>query len=280
MREAHGAERIKEAFRRAEEKGNRALIPFITAGDPDLETTVAITLGLVAGGADVVEWGVPYSDPLADGVTVQRASQRALQGGTTARRVMAAARDLREQGCAVPLVLLVYANILWRHGPETFVREAANCGIDGLIIPDLPVEEGSHVATLCRKVGLARIPLVAPTSPPARIARVVAQGDGFVYCVSVTGVTGARERMWEGLPDFLARIRPHTSLPLAVGFGISSPAQAGQVARYADGVIVGSALIQYLEEVPPAGRPGRAQEFMAAMKSALVPSNRDSRALR
>lgn len=271
MSAARGDARIQQAFANAKAGGGRAFIPFITAGDPDLGSTVAITQGLVAGGADVIEWGIPYSDPLADGITVQMASQRALQAGTTSRKVLGAARALREAGCGVPLVLLVYANIMWRYGWEQFVHDAAEAGVDGVIVPDLPVEEGAALADLCRSTGLARIPLVAPTSNAARIRRVVAGGSGFVYCVSVTGVTGARGEMARGLQRYMERVRQESPLPLAIGFGISTPEQARQAAPLGDGVIVGSALIQELEQAHSVEeRQSRAENFARRFKGALA----------
>lgn len=266
-----GAERLKAAFARALEDGSRALIPYITAGDPDLDATVSITHALVRGGADAVEWGIPFSDPLADGPTIQRAAQRALAAGTTARRVLDAVRRLRMEGCQVPLALMVYANTVWRYTPERFVADAAAAGVDGIIIPDWPLEEATRLLPVCRREQVALVPLVAPTSPAERIARITAAGDGFVYCVSVTGVTGARERLASNLGSFLERVRAQTSLPLAVGFGIATPEHAREAAAWADGVIVGSALIQHLEDAPtPAAREERATAFMAAMKEALA----------
>lgn len=267
-----GAERLTAAFIRAREQGSHAVIPYITAGDPSLEETVAITHALVAGGADVVEWGVPFSDPLADGVTIQRSSQRSLAGGTTSRRVLEAVRTLRGQGCDVPLALLVYGNILWRYGVEAFLQDAAEAGVDGLIVPDIPTEEGASFAAAARKIGIAWIPLVAPTSPSRRIAQITAAGTGFVYCVSVTGVTGARSELPPGLADFLQRVRGETSLPLAVGFGVSRPDQARAIVHDAgaDGVIVGSALVRALEEAPSAqARQQEATRFIREIKSAV-----------
>lgn len=266
-----GAERLRGAFARALESGSRALIPYITAGDPNLDATVRITHALVRGGADAVEWGVPFSDPLADGPTIQRAAQRALASGTTARQVLGAVRRLRMEGCQVPLALMVYANTVWRYTPERFVADAAAAGVDGLIIPDWPLEEASRLLDVCRREHVALVPLVAPTSPDERIARITAAGDGFVYCVSVTGVTGARQQLAANLGSFLQRVRSRTTLPLAVGFGISTPDHAREAAGWADGVIVGSALIQHLEGADdPGDQEERAASFMAAMKEALA----------
>lgn len=267
-----GGERLTAAFAQAKGNGRHAIIPYITAGDPSLEETVAITHALVAGGADVVEWGVPFSDPLADGVTIQRSSQRSLAAGTTSRRVLEAVRTLRAEGCHVPLALLVYGNILWRYGVETFLKDAADAGVDGLIVPDIPVEEGTSFAAAAQDAGIAWIPLVAPTSPSRRIAHIVGAGTGFVYCVSVTGVTGARQHLSSDLPHFLRRVRAETSLPLAVGFGVSTPEQARAIVQDAgaDGVIVGSALIRALEEAPDgAAKRQEATRFIAQMKAAV-----------
>lgn len=263
--------RITAQWERLRRAGRKALIPFITAGDPDLETTKAIVHALVAGGADLIEIGIPYSDPLADGPTIQKSSKRALDGGVTIERIHQAVRELREEGVDVPLLYLVYYNCVFRHGEERFVADAAAAGVDGLIVPDLPVEESDSLRQVVRRAGLHLIQLLAPTSTPERIRKIAECSEGFIYCVSLTGVTGARERLSETLPAFLARIREHTSVPLAVGFGVSTPEQAARVGQLADGVIVGSALIQALE--PHHGSreatAGAARTFIEGLRAAL-----------
>lgn len=266
-----GSQRVQAVFERARDEGSRAVIPYITAGDPDLAETIALTQALERGGADLVEWGIPFSDPLADGATIQRAAQRSLQNGTTSRKVLQAVRDLRRAGCDIPLVLMVYVNVILRYGLREFAMDAREAGVDGVIVPDVPVEESDLLLEAWQSAGLAWIPLVAPTSTDDRIALTASRGQGFVYCVSVTGVTGARQSLSEQLPDFLARVRRRTDLPLAVGFGISTPDHARAVGRHADGIIVGSALIDHLEgAASPSERRERAQTFIQTMKEAVT----------
>nr|5EY5_A Chain A, LBCATS-a [synthetic construct]5EY5_C Chain C, LBCATS-a [synthetic construct] len=240
--------RIAEAFEELKKKGEKALIPFITAGDPDLETTLELVRALVEAGADIIELGIPFSDPLADGPTIQRASQRALASGTTLDKVFEMVRELREKNTDVPIVFLTYYNPIFRYGIERFVKECAEAGVDGLIVPDLPPEEAADLAAAAEKYGVDLIFLVAPTSTDERIKMIAKHASGFVYCVSVTGVTGARSEIAADLAELVSRIRKHTDLPIAVGFGISTPEQAAEVAQVADGVIVGSAIVKRIEE--------------------------------
>lgn len=242
--------RISDTFTRLKGEGRAALMPYITAGHPTLPATEALLFALEESGADMIELGIPYSDPLADGPTVQRAGQIALQNGATIPRIHAMMRRVREQGLSIPVLYMVYYNCVFRHGEERFLDEAAASGIDGLIIPDLPLEEAEEVEGLAAERGLDLVYLLAPTSTPERIAEAGRRSRGFIYCVSLTGVTGARDRLSAAIEPMLRRIREATSLPLAVGFGISRPEHAATVAKLADGVIVGSALVERIDEAP------------------------------
>lgn len=267
-----GAERIVAAFERAKGAGRAALIPYITAGDPDLGATKAIVPALVEAGADIVEIGLPYSDPLADGPTIQRSGQRALAAGTTRRGVFDAIAAVREGGVTAPIVLLAYYNCIYRRGEARFMAEAAACGVDGVVTPDLPPEEGATLRTAATKAGVALIPLVAPTSTPERRQRIGSLAQGFIYCVSVTGVTGARTALAETLPDFVEDVRRANGaqVPLAIGFGISDGEQARRAAAYADGVIVGSALVERMEGAGSAEQAAaRGAAFIGQLRDAL-----------
>ena len=239
--------RIDETFKMLLKKGSKALITYITAGDPDIETTVKLVPVLEENGADIVELGVPFSDPLADGTTIQRASQRALQGGINLETILQAVEEIRTT-CSLPLVLMSYYNPILHYGMKDFVHRAVDAGVDGIIIPDLPTDEATEFRQISEARDFSLIFLVAPTSNIERIRLVGEFSSGFVYCVSVTGVTGVRGEMYEGLNDFIQRVRGCTKKPLAVGFGISTPEQAGRIAQVADGVIIGSALVNIIEK--------------------------------
>lgn len=239
--------RISRKFAELSRKGGKGLITFITAGDPDLDTTAKLVMSLEEAGADIIELGIPYSDPLADGPVIQQASLRALTNGVTLRKVMELVRELRTQ-TQVPLILMTYYNPILQYGLESFVSDAAKAGVDGLIVPDLPMEETGELGGLMRQHRLCLIPLIAPTSGRERIADIVADAAGFVYCVSLTGVTGIRDTVPEHLQEFMSIAGTCTDLPLAVGFGISNPAQAATVAGSCDAVIVGSALVKTIND--------------------------------
>lgn len=245
--------RIAATFARLRAEGAVALLPFLTVGYPDVETTLAGIPALVRGGADLIELGMPFSDPLADGVTVQRASQRALEQGVHTGTVLDVARAVRQQGVEAPLLAMGYFNPILRYGVERFVADCAEAGIDGLIVPDLPPEESDELADACRRHGRDLIMLLAPTSTDERIGMVAARATGFIYCIALTGVTGARASLATGLGDYIARVRRHTTLPLVVGFGIANAGHVAEVAKFADGAVVASALLNRLEEV--ADRP-------------------------
>ncbi len=242
-----GLSALEAAFARARTERRATFMPFFTIGYPDLPTSLEVILALVEAGADAVELGVPFSDPLADGPTIQHSSQVALEKGTRVADCIAAVRTLRERGVQVPLVLMGYFNPVLAYGLERYAHDAAQAGASGFIVPDLPPEEAGELAAQCSANGLALIPLLAPTSTPERIRLVTAQAHGFVYLVSVTGVTGARDTLPPDLADYVRRVRGITPLPLAVGFGISRPEQVRIVARLADGVVVASALIRLME---------------------------------
>ena len=238
--------RIEQTFKRLKRSGQAALIPFIVAGDPDLETTEALVIKMAESRADIIELGVPYSDPLADGPTIQAASHRALQKGVNLEGIFGLAKKMKE--ITPPLVLLAYFNPIFRYGLKRFAEECQSSGVEGVIIPDLPPEEARPWIEEARKLGVDTIFLAAPTSPPERIRRVSKLSRGFIYYVSITGVTGARGKLPEKLKSAVRRIKEESKSPVAVGFGISTPEQAKEVSRFADGVIVGSAVVKIVEE--------------------------------
>jgi tryptophan synthase alpha chain len=263
--------RIGDTFARLKREGRVALLPYLTVGFPDVETTLAGVPALVRGGADLIELGMPFSDPMADGVTIQRANQRALEGGVRTRTVLEVARTLRERGVETPLLAMGYVNPILRYGLEPFAAACAGAGIDGLIVPDLPPEESDELAAACRRHGRDLIMLLAPTSTEARIAEVARRASGFIYCISLTGVTGARASLSEGLAGYLARVRRHTDLPLVVGFGIANAEHVAEVGEIADGAVVASALLNRLEQVldrPVDERAAAVEAFVRGLRPA------------
>ncbi len=239
-----GVERIQAVFARAKAEQRAAFMPYHAMGYPDRAQTLAVIRTLGDAGAELFEIGIPHSDPLADGPTVQTATYTALTQGTTVADCLAMCRELRAAGMEQPFCAMTYYNPLFAYGVQRFVDDAVAAGIDGLIVPDLPPEEAEELESACRAAGLATIYLLAPTSTEARIRFVAAHSTGFIYLVSVTGITGVRSDLPPDLADFVSRVRRHTTLPLAVGFGIATGEQAAAVARIADGVIVGSALVK------------------------------------
>ena len=235
--------RIKTVFR----SGHKALIAYVTVGYPSIEATLKVVPRLAKSGADIVELGIPFTDPLADGITIQQASFHALQNGVTPATCLEIARQLRAK-TDVPLVFMTYYNPVFSYGLKEFVAECARSGIDGLIIPDLPPEEGAELQDITQSSGLDLIYLLAPNSSAERIRLVAERSRGFIYLVSVTGVTGARKDLPANLASFVTRVRKMASQPLCVGFGISRPEQAKKIASLADGIIVGSRLIQLMAE--------------------------------
>ncbi len=234
--------RIEERFRRLREERRKGLVVYIGAGDPDLEATRRLTLALDRAGVDVVELGVPFSDPLADGIVNQLAAQRGLASGTTPPKVLATVAAIRRES-EVPVVLYIYFNLLHRVGLANFIRDAAAAGVDGLLVLDLPPEEADEYEGLMRDAGMCPIWLVAPTTPEARVERIARRAKGFIYYVSREGVTGMQASVSTTIADMTARIRRHSDLPIAVGFGISNPEQAREVARHAEAIVVGSAIV-------------------------------------
>ncbi|PLX96803.1 MAG: tryptophan synthase subunit alpha [Desulfuromonas sp.] len=239
--------RIEERFAHLLQQGEAALIPFITAGDPDLGTTVKILHELVEAGADLIELGIPFSDPMADGPTIQAASERALANGATLAGVLDCVRQLREHS-NVPVVLMGYYNPVLHYGAAQFSHDAAAAGVDGLLLVDLPPEEAGEIQEDLRRSGIALITLLAPTTPRERATKLAAVGEGYLYYVSMTGVTGAKQVDAAGIVDEVEALRPLAAVPVAVGFGITTPADAAAVADFADGVVVGSALVKIIAE--------------------------------
>ena len=261
--------RIEAAFAALRARGERALIPYFTAGDPTLDLTRQLVVEAARRGADVVELGIPFSDPLADGPVIQRATQRALQSGATLARVLEMTRDIRAEA-AVPLVYLSYYNPILAFGLKAFCQSAVDAGADGVIVADLPPEEAGPLREEATAAGLCLIHLAAPTSPPDRLRKVARASTGFIYVVSLTGVTGVRRDLPEDLAHNLRALRAVTTKPICVGFGISTPEQAAAVGRLADGAIVGSAIVELVERhagtrdlVPAVG------EFIASLKAPL-----------
>lgn len=260
--------RIERAFKQLKAKGEKALIPFITVGDPDLATTRALALEMAARGADILELGVPFSDPLADGPTIQAASLRAMQGGVHLEDVLKLAGDLRAQ-TQIPLVLMGYYNPMLQYGLERTAAAAAANGVDGFIIPDLPAEEAGPWRVAALKAKIATIFLAAPTSGMERIKHLGRLTKGFLYYVSVTGITGARTELPSDLAASLAKVRSLVKCPLAVGFGISTPEQVTALAPFVDGVVVGSAIIQRIAKLKGQHLVQEIGDFIASLKAPL-----------
>jgi tryptophan synthase alpha chain len=262
----NGRARITAAFQKAQQTQTAALMPYFTIGFPDQVTSLEV-IEAIAPHSDLLELGVPFSDPLADGPTIQRSTQIALENGTTTAVCLQAVRDLRQRGVDTPVMLMGYYNPILAYGQEKYVADAADAGVDGFIVPDLPPEEAAELESLAAEAGLALIHFLAPTSNPERIANVSQRANGFIYLVSLTGVTGARTSMQADLADFVGRVRQEANVPLAVGFGIGTPEQAANVGQMADGVIVGSALINAVDQA--AEKPQAAKQFVQSLQQAL-----------
>jgi tryptophan synthase alpha chain len=239
--------RIEDRFARLRSRGQKGFIVYIGAGDPTLEATRQLALAFDRVGVDVLELGVPFSDPLADGLVNQLAAQRGLESGTTPPRVLETVAAIRQHS-QIPIVLYIYFNLVHRYGLERFVQDAAKAGVDGLLVLDLPPEEGEQYEALMREAGLCNIYLVAPTTPEDRMELIVKRGQGFIYYVSREGVTGMHSNLADTIAEMTARIRAHTDLPIAVGFGISTSEQAAVVARNAEAVVVGSAIVNQIAQ--------------------------------
>ncbi len=239
--------RIVQKFADLKQEKQKGFVVYIGAGDPNLAATRQLALAFDQAGVDVLELGVPFSDPLADGLVNQLAAQRGLESGTTPPKLLATVATIRRES-QIPIVLYIYFNLIHRVGMESFINDAAKAGVDGLLVLDLPPEESDNYEALMRKAGLCHIYLVAPTTPEERMAKIVQRGAGFIYYISREGVTGMQSQVASNLAAQVAKIRAHTSLPIAVGFGISNPEQAKAVAKEADGCVVGSAVVNQIAE--------------------------------
>ena len=266
--------RLAAAFARAHSEKRAAFVAYLCAGDPDFETSLAACRTVIANGVDVLELGVPFSDPLADGLTNQLAAQRALASGMTSARVFELVRRIRKFS-DVPVVFYTYYNLVFTNGVEAYVRAARAAGVDGLLTLDLPPEEAGDLATACRAHGVDTVFIVAPTTPDVRIAIIAKAATGFIYYVSREGVTGVRDQVARNIPEAVARIRACTGLPVAVGFGISSRAQVAQVATHADGVIVGSVLVNCIRD--HLGDTGKITARLAAVTTDLAQGTKRDR---
>lgn len=265
--------KIARKFQELGKKKEKALITFITAGDPDLATTEALIPVLEASGADIIELGIPFSDPMADGPTIQKASERALATGTTLPQILTMVKSVRSRS-QIPIVLMGYFNPIFLYGTEKFVADAVAAGVDGVLLVDLPPEEGGDFKAKAQRGGLDVIFLLTPTSDDERIGKVAKFGSGFVYYVSVTGVTGARASVADSVFGKVADIKKRIDLPVVVGFGISDAAQAGKVAGVADGVVVGSALVKLFETYRGDELRQRLGDFVASLKAGVGSATR------
>ena len=253
--------RIQEAFQK-----EKAFIPFITCGDPDLETTAKVVRAAVENGADLIELGIPFSDPTAEGPVIQGANLRALRGGITTDKIFAFVKELRRD-VKVPMVFMTYANVVFSYGAEKFISTCRDIGIDGLILPDLPFEEKEEFLPTCRQYGVDLISLIAPTSEN-RISMIAREAEGFIYIVSSLGVTGTRSEIKTDLASIVNVVRENTKVPCAIGFGISTPEQAKKMADISDGAIVGSAIVKLIEKYGT-DAPEHVAEYVKSMKDAI-----------
>jgi len=260
--------RIEEKFAKLKQENRKALITFITAGDPDLDTTRRLVLEMEKKGADLIELGIPYSDPVAEGPVIQRANERALKNKVKIKNIMELVQSIRRDS-QIPILYLLYFNSILRYNPENFFRDCLESGIDGLIIPDLPYEERGEIEEYSVKYGIPIITLVSPTSRE-RIARIAKDAKGFLYLVSSLGVTGSREKFSTDFNRLTALVREHTSIPIAIGFGISNREHVSYLKNYADGLIIGSAIVKLIEESQsPDDAVGKVGDFVSEMRKEL-----------
>jgi tryptophan synthase alpha chain len=255
--------RIKKKFREVLGRKGKAFIPYVMAGDPNLERTRELVGILEECGADIIELGVPFSDPLADGPTIQKAAQRALSEGVTLKKVIEFVDTLRKS-TQIPIVLMTYYNLIFRYGEERFVRDASAAGVDGIIVPDLPPDEAGGLLSFSKNTAFDIIFLVAPTSTDERIKKVARTSRGFIYYVSITGITGSKLSVDSSIGSHIAKVREKGGKPVAVGFGISTPQEAAEIARIADGVIVGSAIVKRVEDTDE-----NLKKYLIALRKAI-----------
>ncbi len=253
---------IADAFR-----NGKAFIAFVTCGDPDLETTKEIIRALADNGADLIELGIPFSDPTAEGPVIQQANTRALSGGVTTDKILQMVSDIRKD-VDIPMVFMTYANVVFSYGSERFIKRCSELSIQGLILPDVPYEEREDFSPICRKYGLSLISMVAPTSED-RISMIAKDAEGFIYVVSSLGVTGTRSKITTDVGHITSIIKDNTDTPCAIGFGISNPEQAREMSKYADGVIVGSAIVRIIGQYGK-DSPSHVAEFVRSMKDAII----------
>jgi tryptophan synthase alpha chain len=261
--------RIEARFSKLRQENRAALVTFVMAGDPDFDTALKIVENLPAAGADVIEIGMPFSDPMADGPAIQAAGLRALKGGMTLRRTLELVKRFRARDQETPIILMGYYNPIYRFGPEAFAAAAREAGADGLIIVDLPPEEDAELRPLATQAGLATIRLIAPTTDDKRLPLVLKDASGFVYYVAVLGPTGTKSAAAADVAAAVTRVRKHTKLPIAVGFGIKTPEQAADIARISDAAVVGTALVQVIEKAAPAEAPAASANFVRALAMAV-----------
>lgn len=261
--------RIEARFAKLRQESRAGLVTFVMAGDPDFDTALKIVEGLPAAGADVIEIGMPFSDPMADGPAIQAAGLRALKGGMTLRRTLELVKRFRTRDQETPIILMGYYNPIYRFGPEAFAAAAREAGADGLIVVDLPPEEESELRPIAAREGLATIRLIAPTTASQRLDLVLKDASGFIYYVAVLGATGTKSAVATDVAAAVARVRRHTALPVAVGFGIKTPEQAAEIARVADAAVVGTALVQMIEKAAAADAPAAAADFVRALAMAV-----------
>lgn len=265
--------RLETCFSRLGQQNDKALVTFITAGDPDLATTEEVMTLLQDAGADIIELGMPFSDPMADGPTIQLSSERALASGTTLTSILAAVARVR-QSVTIPIVLMGYLNPIHAYGYERFAHDAAAAGVDAVLIVDMPPEESELLLPLANASGLKVIFLLTPTSDDLRISTVAELGSGFIYYVTVTGVTGARQEVSHDLAAELSRVKSQIHMPIVAGFGISTPQQAAEVAALADGVVVGSAIVKLFQDFSGNALKQELSQFVGQLKQAIMPGNR------
>ncbi len=258
--------RLDQTLKKAREEGRSVLSPYVTIGFPDLETSIDVAEAILRNGGDMLEVGVPFSDPLADGPTVQKTSFQALENGTTVKKCLDAVRQLRSRGIDAPLMMMGYYNPFFHYGVDKFVRDAADAGVDGLIVPDLPPEESAEFEALCAANNIHQIQFVSLTTTDERIEYICKHASGFIYCVAVLGVTGARKDMRADIFGLVTRVKKHTEVPVIQGFGVSTKEHVESIATYADGAIVASAMFDAIENAPADQKVQAAVDFVKALK--------------